>query len=94
MARKADNFPLSRAAQACNTFCRQHQTERLQAVRQNHNERDNSLTTQLKELLALAKPYELKQLMVAGVSNHGTAALIIALTLQDQRIQLIHRFSN
>ncbi|WP_413351176.1 hypothetical protein [Prochlorococcus sp. MIT 0707] len=94
MARKPNNLPRSREAEACHAFCRTHQTERLWAIRQNHNERDNSLTTQLKELLALAKPYELKKFVVAGVSNHRTAALILALTLQDQRIQLIHRFSN
>ncbi len=45
-------------------------------------------------MLALAKPYQLKQLMVTGVSNHRTAAFIIALTLQDHRIQRMHRFSS
>ena len=94
MARKADNFPLSSEAKACNTFCRQHQTERLQAVWQNHNERDNSLTTQRKELLALAKPYQLKQTVVTDVSNHGIDALFMALTHQDHRIQRMHRFSS
>ncbi|WP_157859886.1 hypothetical protein [Prochlorococcus marinus] len=45
-------------------------------------------------MLALTKPYQLKQPVVADISNHGTAAFIMALTQQDHRIQRMHRFSN
>ena len=39
-------------------------------------------------------PYQLKRPVVDDISEHGIAALFMAMTHQDHRIQRIHRFSS
>ncbi len=39
-------------------------------------------------------PYQLKRPVVDDISKHGIAALFMAMTHQDHRIQRIHRFSS
>ncbi len=64
--------------------------EHLSVILPTYNERDNILPL-LKELLALAQPYELELLVVDDDSSDGTTELVRELAHHDSRVRLIRR---